>query len=255
MNGTHVLLLLDRSGSMQSLKTSVIDGVNQYLDTLKKISLGDLFFTLMLFDEHQEKFSADIVYNRQPVEAIPPLEVFEPRGWTPLYDAVTHAIHHAEPDQMDRTLIVIFTDGQENRSTEMSRQALIDLIEQKEADGWAFVYLGANQDAFSEAQKLSIPTAVQWQPTGQGVMAAFTTTAQATTAYYVNPPVQEVPTAPQWWGEGVTHLLPQTIQPFHLIHEWEATDNSLQWRCKHCKMLVNPYDPVTSNCPGPGPQP
>ena len=49
-----------------------------------------------------------------------------------------------------------FTDGLENASREYTKSHIHDLIEQKTKDGWVFVYLGANQDAFAEAGSLGI---------------------------------------------------------------------------------------------------
>ena len=47
-------------------------------------------------------------------------------------------------------VIIIFTDGDENQSREWDRNSIAQLIKSKETEGWTFVFLGANQDAFAE---------------------------------------------------------------------------------------------------------
>ena len=230
--GTHVCFLLDRSGSMDKIKQDVVKGFNQYIETLKKISTGDLFLTLILFDKDgQDLLTTQVVYDRRPVEEIPPLEEYAPRGWTPLYDAIGHAIHHAEKAPADRVLVVILTDGQENSSLELDRAAVAKMIEEREAEGWTFVYLGANQDAFREAQKISIPAgqAIGWAANPLGVAAAFTTTAHTTTAYY-----QQVPQQP------ISPLMPYPapIQyPIRIVlnpHIWEVDADGI-YHCTKCR--------------------
>jgi hypothetical protein len=40
---------------------------------------------------------------------------------------------------------------------------------------WQFIYLGANVDAFDEASKLAIPTAVNYAATGVGTRSVYNT--------------------------------------------------------------------------------
>ena len=86
-------------------------------------------------------------------------------GCTALLDAIGCAIHHIgnvhkyarEEDRPEKTIFVITTDGQENSSTEYSYEKIQKLVKrQQEKYGWEFIFLGANIDAFSEAQRLGI---------------------------------------------------------------------------------------------------
>lgn len=47
-----------------------------------------------------------------------------------------------------KVMCVIVTDGLENSSKRVSQEQLQGLIREREADGWTFIYLGANQDAW-----------------------------------------------------------------------------------------------------------
>lgn len=54
-------------------------------------------------------------------------------------------------------MVVIMTDGVENASTEDPQGDKVrEVIKQKEADGWNFFYLGANQDAWSTGNNLGL---------------------------------------------------------------------------------------------------
>lgn len=54
-----------------------------------------------------------------------------------------------DPESDGKVLAVIFTDGLENASREVSNSQLQDIIKNKEKEDWTFIYLGANQDAWS----------------------------------------------------------------------------------------------------------
>lgn len=54
-----------------------------------------------------------------------------------------------DPDAAGKVLAVITTDGLENRSREVSTEQLQDMISEREADGWTFIFLGASQDAWA----------------------------------------------------------------------------------------------------------
>lgn len=78
-----------------------------------------------------------------------------PRGMTALNDAILRGIEDNEKWLADnahwfdgRSLVVILTDGFENAS-KASTEEVKSRIAEKEAEGWEFLYLGANQDAFA----------------------------------------------------------------------------------------------------------
>lgn len=54
-----------------------------------------------------------------------------------------------DPDNDGQVLAVILTDGLENASREVSQEQLQQTISQRESEGWTFIYLGANQDAWA----------------------------------------------------------------------------------------------------------
>lgn len=63
-------------------------------------------------------------------------------------------------DMAERAIVVIVTDGEENSSHEYTKAKIQELVKARQDSGkWAFIYLGANVDAFDEAGKMGIPMA------------------------------------------------------------------------------------------------
>lgn len=157
----HIYFVLDRSGSMESMASDVVGGFNGFL--AEQQSDGpDALMTLIQFDSND---SHEVLADAVPIAEVRRLtrESFVPRGGTPLYDAMGHAITDAtirieqrrgkrQPDES--ILFVTFTDGEENQSVEYRREQLFDLVKKHEQEGWTFVYLGANQDAYAEGGRV-----------------------------------------------------------------------------------------------------
>jgi hypothetical protein len=184
---TLVTFLLDRTGSMESIRDDTIGAFNTYLDTLKQ---GDssIYFTLIQFDS----IGVDKLHVNQPVKDVPRLtrEHYVPRAATPLIDASYKTIKAVEksvsgnPDT--KVVICIQTDGQENASTEHTWDELNALIKEKSEAEWQFNFMGASIDAYSQAARMGIPAdqtmSYESKDTG-ATQAAFRTTAENTMLY------------------------------------------------------------------------
>ncbi|PRC44159.1 hypothetical protein C6A85_000000101655 [Mycobacterium sp. ITM-2017-0098] len=157
-NLTLIAFLLDRSGSMQSIKSDVVGGFDAFL-TEQRAGDGDCRVTLAQFDNEYE-----VVYHAMPVGDVPPL-VLNPRNSTALLDSMGKLITDtaaeiaalAEDDKPGSVIIAIMTDGMENSSTEWSRPAIKSLVEQQTNEfGWEFLYMGADQDAVEVGKDLGV---------------------------------------------------------------------------------------------------
>jgi len=155
---TMICLILDRSGSMGGREDDVIGGVNSFLAEQKKLPHPAIISFVRFDSEAVERFRAPA-----DLHACAPLarEEYQPRGGTPLLDAVGVTIAKLDDDwksmQADRAIVVIVTDGQENASREYGKAQLKKLIEARQETGkWSFLYLGANVDAFAEAGDIGI---------------------------------------------------------------------------------------------------
>jgi len=151
---THIAFLLDRTGSMANKLEHTIHGFNAYVDELRTDPEIDYRFTLCQFDSE----SFDVLVDGGRLDDVPRLnrENFVPRGMTPLLDASADIIRRAERVEADRHLVVILTDGDENTSKRTTYGKLKELISLKKSEGWQFLFLGANIDAYADAGRVGI---------------------------------------------------------------------------------------------------
>ena len=158
---TEIVFILDRSGSMSGLENDTIGGYNALIEKQKNEE-GEALISTVLFDNETE-----ILHDRIPldkVEMITDKEYFV-RGSTALLDAIGGAIHHignvhkyARPEDVpEKTLFIITTDGMENSSRQYSYEKVQKMVErQKEKYHWEFIFLGANIDAVSVANRFGV---------------------------------------------------------------------------------------------------
>lgn len=159
MDYSEVVILLDRSGSMQTAKSDHEGGLRQFVQDQQKLP-GDVRFTLIQFDGNDP---CEIIYSGVPISDVGKIELI-PRGNTPLLDAVGKATAHVEQRlnlgarQPDMVLFMIVTDGHENASKEWTRERVKSRVVELEKK-WRFIYLGANVDAFGEAGQIGLHAA------------------------------------------------------------------------------------------------
>jgi uncharacterized protein YegL len=100
---TEIVVVLDRSGSMQSIAGSTVDGFNTFLNEQQNAE-GEAFMTLVQFDDRYE-----VDYKSVPVKDVSPLingETFKPRGMTALLDAIGKTVNELETDR-DVVFVII----------------------------------------------------------------------------------------------------------------------------------------------------
>ncbi len=157
-NLTRLVFLLDRSGSMQSIKSDVIGGFDAFLAE-QRAGEGQCTVTLAQFDDEYE-----VVYRDIALGQAPPLALC-PRGRTALLDSMGKLITDtaaeidalAEEDKPGTVIVAIMTDGMENASHEWRRRDIKALVEQQTNDnGWEFLYMGADQDAVEVGTGLGV---------------------------------------------------------------------------------------------------
>lgn len=176
---TEILCILDRSGSMTTIKNDTIGGFNSFIKDQKEVE-GEARLTLAQFDGQYE-----IVYQGLDIQEVPNLDstVFVPRGSTALLDAIgktlTEQKARIQKDAWaDKVIVVILTDGEENSSREYNFDTIKTLTQSAQNEQWSFIYLGANQDAFSVAANFGIDTksalnsVSSYAATGEGALFA-----------------------------------------------------------------------------------
>jgi hypothetical protein len=151
-NKMLVNVVLDRSGSMGGIRSGTISGYNEYINGLRADKDSEYSVTLIQFDTNGPQASAELTisYVDKPLAEVPELTEagYEPRGGTPLYDAIGECVRRVEAKERAVTVVVI-TDGAENSSKEFTRDSIKKIRSEKEAAGWTFVFIGADIDAYS----------------------------------------------------------------------------------------------------------
>ena len=157
---TELVFILDKSGSMGEIRDATIENFNGLLDSQRKEVYDDEAKVSFFSFNH----SCETIRFRAPIETVEPLtcETYAPYGSTALNDAVCSAILEITKAQSEdlekgrtvRTLVCIITDGRENMSRRYSRSDVRRMIERKKADGWDFVFAGANINVEEEGADL-----------------------------------------------------------------------------------------------------
>lgn len=173
----HNLLILDESGSMQSIYQPALTGVNETLQTIresqKEHTDQEHFVTLVAFDSsHYNQ-----IYKDSPAGKAKNItkEQYRPGGCTPLFDAMGRSISELRSvaGKDDVVLVTIITDGYENASREYDGKAIKALVEAMKSQGWVFTYIGANQDVEAVANAMSIDNHLCFEASLSGASNMF----------------------------------------------------------------------------------
>ena len=173
----HNLIILDESGSMESIKRAAINGMNETVqsirDAQKKHDDQEHIVSLVSFNSSEIKG----IYDCVPVAEVKELtdKEYVPDCCTPLYDAMGLSLNHlrAKVNDEDKVLVTIITDGEENSSSEYNSAAIKALVDSLKEKGWVFAYIGANQDVLKVAQTIYITNVMNFSSTDFGTTSAI----------------------------------------------------------------------------------
>lgn len=180
-NRTLLAILLDRSGSMASIKDDTEGGFNTFIDK-QRLPGKFVGVTLAQFDTEY-----DVVYANRSIGEVPPLDL-QPRGGTALYDGIGRLITEVgrelaslpESERPGDVTVVVLTDGHENSSREWTHEAVRAAITRQEQDyAWDFLFLGANMDAVSVGTSMGFAgdKSITYAASSAGVEGVFAAAA------------------------------------------------------------------------------
>jgi hypothetical protein len=160
---TYIGVLVDRSGSMQTLNPESTS--KELTNFIKDQTGGKVTVTAARFDDQYEVFIKNELAQNINITA----EDIQPRNMTALYQSFCKLIDDIGKELSDMTdirpgkvVIVVLTDGEENSSQgiysgENGRKLLYEKINhQKEFYNWVFFFMGTNFDAISVGKNIGI---------------------------------------------------------------------------------------------------
>lgn len=150
----EIAVIIDRSGSMRGMEDVVCKGFNTFL-WQQVCAHGSANLSLLLFDDEFER-----VHESKPIKTVPALDTktYYVSGGTALYDALGKTITQLaaridrmpEHEKPEKVIVAITTDGAECSSMEWTANDLNDLITEKKAEGWEFMYISAAEETDAE---------------------------------------------------------------------------------------------------------
>ena len=182
---THILAILDRSGSMSTVALDAIGGYNAFLAEQKKLK-DKATLSGMLFDDKFEPLNNGQILN---IKDVPELTTatFQPRGSTALFDAIGKTVntYKGEKNNADKVLVIIITDGHENASREYSQRDISDLITYQKKNNWQFVFLCSTEDAITVGASLGVSrgNTLKFANTSVGNAAMYSTLSKSVASF------------------------------------------------------------------------
>lgn len=172
------LIILDASGSMHSIYQQALTGVNETIKTIRKaqndIPEQTQYMTLVSFSDPED---IQRIYNASPIEKVKDItrHDYKLRGCTALYDAIGESIKElrSKVTLEDKVLVTIITDGYENASRIWNSWEIRQLVDELRKQDWIFTYIGANQDAQVEANKMGVRNSLNFEATVEGTIKMF----------------------------------------------------------------------------------
>lgn len=185
------LIILDKSGSMHSIRQAAINGFNE--------TLGSIQAAQKKYYETQEHYltfvtfcgcGIEYVYDNTPVKEVHKItpDEYEPCCYTPLYDAIGFTLTKMKKlikeDEDSTALVTIITDGEENASEEYDLAQVQALIHSLKEEGWTFAYMGTCHDVKAVTTSLSITNVITFEHDEKGTEEVFEKDRNARERFY-----------------------------------------------------------------------
>ena len=162
------LIILDASGSMSSIYTQALTGVNETIATIRMAQEQhpdlEQYLTLASFSAGENFINR--IYTAVPIAEVRDIteKDYPLLGCTALYDAMGTTISELQQklSHDDRVLVTIITDGYENASRTWSGKQIKSLVEELRQMGWTFTFIGADQDVEKVAGTIGVKNTLRF---------------------------------------------------------------------------------------------
>lgn len=187
----------DHSNSMTSIARAACRDYNSNIETIKSAAQTNDIDTVVSVVKCGVGHRAEVIREtvNANVHGLRPLPEhrYDTTGWgTPLFDSIGELITMLEstPDADDPNvsfLVMVITDGKENRSRQWTGGALMQKIKALQgSDRWTFVFRVPRGDAVELTKRgIHAGNILEWDQTDRGVEVASVATADAFQRFYV----------------------------------------------------------------------
>ena len=187
---TFIGIILDKSGSMQSIWKKTIAGINKQILAIQEGATDsevDTYVSFYVFDKNTHK-----VFEAKSINFLTEIaeEDYQPKGDTALYgclndmiDSLSEVAEEADPD--NSYLVYVFSDGDETVARDR-RAATGQRIKEKQDGGkWTFSFVGCDQDLTVINEHLNIPLGniAKFSKSSIGTETAFENQASSVKKY------------------------------------------------------------------------
>ena len=188
----HNLIILDESGSMSSIKSVIINGFNELVQSVKGIEKQfpdqEHLISMVSFNDLNNK----ILHFVDPINKLKSINdsTYNPASLTPLFDAMGFSIsklkHYLEGKENYSVLVTILTDGEENASIEYTSLAIKNLVKELKNQNWTFTYIGTDHDVEKMAARMNIHNTMSFDKNDLDIKRMFTKESKSRVKYSLN---------------------------------------------------------------------
>ena len=185
----HNLIILDESGSMSSIKSLIINGFNELVQSVKGIEgqfpEQEHLISMVSFND----LNNNILHFVDPVNKLDAINdsTYNPASMTPLYDAMGFSIsklkQYLEGKENYSVLVTVLTDGEENSSKEYTGTAIKNLVNELKQQNWTFTYIGADHDVEGMASKMDIRNTMSFDKNDSDIKRMFARESKSRVKY------------------------------------------------------------------------
>jgi hypothetical protein len=192
---TYIIFVIDRSGSMSSIRTDMIGGFNAFIKAQRDANIGECRVFAYQFDTEYST-----IFENLNINDVPNLteKTYQPRGGTALYNSLgktvvdigTRLASLPESERPEKVLVVTITDGEDNSElrnfsvSEYDSSKVKEMVKhQTEAYKWDFAYIGANQDAWAVGATMGVTNNLNYVADSVGTARAFGNLTKSTLSY------------------------------------------------------------------------
>lgn len=178
-NTTRIAVILDASSSMSRIDEATITALNKFLDDQRAVTTDVATLSLTQFSDEFTTTPATLLADVPAITLLRMSDVraqllkaeksawsYRASGNTYLYGTIVQVIETlgaelaamAEDERPADVMVVIQTDGDDNRSSRDERAKARQMIKhQQDVYNWRFLFIGANIDVDAASETLGIP--------------------------------------------------------------------------------------------------